>query len=105
VTPTKNPKQSFSKHRQQRSLKINTKENGKTTLRNNAKPSIHIMKVHTRSSLPPKYPSLSHEALKLVLGKTRENGERKWKKTNELGFQELAAIHPLNVYKWRHPKD
>jgi hypothetical protein len=29
-----------------------------------------------------------------------ENG-----KTNELGFQELAAIHPLNEYIWRHPKD
>jgi hypothetical protein len=29
-----------------------------------------------------------------------ENG-----KTNELGFQEFAAIHPLNEYIWRHPKD
>jgi hypothetical protein len=26
-------------------------------------------------------------------------------KINELGFQELAAIHPLNEYIWRHPKD
>jgi hypothetical protein len=30
----------------------------------------------------------------------RENG-----KTNELGFKELAAIHPLKEYIWRHPKD
>jgi hypothetical protein len=29
-----------------------------------------------------------------------ENG-----KTNELGCQELAAIHPFNEYIWRHPKD
>jgi hypothetical protein len=26
-------------------------------------------------------------------------------KTNELGSKELAAIHPLKVYIWRHPKD
>jgi hypothetical protein len=26
-------------------------------------------------------------------------------KQNELGFQELAAIHPFNEYIWRHPKD
>jgi hypothetical protein len=26
-------------------------------------------------------------------------------KTNELGFQELVAIHPLKEYIWRHPKD
>jgi hypothetical protein len=30
-----------------------------TTLRNNAELSIHTMKVRTRSSLPPKHPSLS----------------------------------------------
>jgi hypothetical protein len=44
MTPTKNPKKSFSKHHQQRAPKINTKEDGKTTLRNNAEPSIHTMK-------------------------------------------------------------
>jgi hypothetical protein len=55
------------------------------------------MKVRTRSSLPPVHPSLfkiSHEALKLVLGKLEENKDKN-EKTNELGFQELAAIHPL----------
>jgi hypothetical protein len=26
-------------------------------------------------------------------------------KANELGFQELAAIHLLKEYIWRHPKD
>jgi hypothetical protein len=31
-----------------------------------------------------------------------ENGNGK---TNELGFQELAAIHPFKEYIWRHPKD
>jgi hypothetical protein len=44
---------------------------------------------------------ISHEALKLVLGKKlEENG-----KTNDLGLQELADIHPLKEYIWRHPKD
>jgi hypothetical protein len=78
-----------------------------TTLRNNTEPSIHTMKVRTRSSLPPKHPSLSlisHEALKIVLGKTREK-ENENGKTNELGFQESAALHPLIEYIWRHPKD
>jgi hypothetical protein len=59
VTPTKNPKKSFSKHRQQRAPKINTKKDRKTTLRNHAEPSIHTMQVDTRSSFPPKHPSLS----------------------------------------------
>jgi hypothetical protein len=36
-------------------------------LRNHAESSIHTMKVHTRSSFPPDHPSISHEALKLVL--------------------------------------
>jgi citrate lyase beta subunit len=30
---------------------------------------------------------------------------RENRKANELGFQELAAIHPLQEYIWRHPKD
>jgi hypothetical protein len=47
---------------------------------------------------------MSHEALKLVLRKTREK-ENENGKTNELGFQELAAIHPLKKYIWSHPKD
>jgi hypothetical protein len=34
----------------------------------------------------------------------RKMENEKWK-TNELGFQELAAIHPSNEYIWRHPKD
>jgi hypothetical protein len=50
---------SSSKHCQQRAPKVNTKESGKTTLRNNAEPSIHTTKVRTRSRLPPKHPSLS----------------------------------------------
>jgi hypothetical protein len=53
-----------------KSSENHNKRDRKTTLRNNAEPSIHTI-----------HPSLwiSHEALKQVLGKTRENGERKWK--------------------------
>jgi hypothetical protein len=45
---------------------------GETTkaLRNHAESSIHTMKVHTRSSLPPNHPTLSQDLaikLKLVL--------------------------------------
>jgi hypothetical protein len=47
---------------------------------------------------------MSHEALKLVLGKTREK-ENENVKTNELGFQEFASIHPFKEYIWRHPQD
>jgi hypothetical protein len=34
-------------------------------LRNNVEPSIHTMKVRTRSSLPPIHPSLSRSHMKL----------------------------------------
>jgi hypothetical protein len=53
------------------------------------------MKVHTRNHLII-HPSLkiSHEALKPVLEKLEEKYEEN-QKINGLGFQELAAIHPL----------
>jgi hypothetical protein len=38
--------------------------------------------------------------LEKLVENENENG-----KTNELGFQELAAIHNLKEYIWRHPKD
>jgi hypothetical protein len=47
------------------------------TLRNHTESSIRVTKVHTRSSLLPDHPTLStrphHEALKLVLWKSKEN--------------------------------
>jgi hypothetical protein len=65
VTPKKSPRN----HPQNSATKITTKsfekhhkegrEKQHTTLRNHAEPSIHTMKVHTRSSLPPIHPSLS----------------------------------------------
>jgi hypothetical protein len=62
---------------QERTPKTTTKNNREQhiqTLRNHAESSIHVTKVHTRSSLPPDHPTLStrshHEALKLVLWKS-----------------------------------
>jgi predicted component of type VI protein secretion system len=66
VTPKKNP----TRNRPQNSAtKITTKssenhqkdgwERQHKSLRNHAESSIHTMKVHTRSSLPPIHPSLS----------------------------------------------
>jgi hypothetical protein len=108
VTPTKDPKKSFSKHRQQGAPKINAKKDKKTTLRINAEPSIHTMKVRMRSSLPPKHPSLSLDLTSSSQASPLKNWGKwrtKMEKTNELVFQELAAIHPLNEYIWWHPKD
>jgi hypothetical protein len=68
VTPTPNP---AKKHLQNSATKIPRKgsENhqkgkmGETTkaLRNHAESSIHTMKVHTRSSLPPNHPTISQD--------------------------------------------
>jgi hypothetical protein len=60
----------FARNHPQNSAKKSTTKSSKnhhkegrekhfTTLRNNVEPSIHTMKVHTRSSLPPIHPSLS----------------------------------------------
>jgi hypothetical protein len=66
VTPNKNPARN---HPQNSAMKITTKssenhqnegrERQHQSLRNHAESSIHTMKVHTRSSLPPIHPSLS----------------------------------------------
>jgi hypothetical protein len=56
-----NPPQ--EKH-QERAPKITTKEKWvrhNQVLKNHAESSIHTMKVHTRSSLPPDHPSLSQD--------------------------------------------
>jgi hypothetical protein len=49
---------------QERAPKITTKNNREQhnkALRNHAESSIHTKKVHTRSSLPPDYPTLSQD--------------------------------------------
>jgi hypothetical protein len=66
VTPNKNPARNCP---QNSATKITTKssinhqkegrERQHKSLRNHAESSIHTMKVHTRSSLPPIHPSLS----------------------------------------------
>jgi hypothetical protein len=55
------------------------------------------MKVHTRSSLPPDHPFLSLDLTRSSQASPRKLEENKDenKKTNELGSQELVAIHPL----------
>jgi hypothetical protein len=65
MTPNKIPKKSSSNSAEKittRSSENHHKEGQKmhhTTLRNHVETSIHTMKVHTRSSLPPIHPSLS----------------------------------------------
>jgi hypothetical protein len=65
VTPTKNPRnrtQNSAKKSTTKSSENHHKEGREkhfTTLRNHAEPSIHTMKVRTRSILPPIHPSLS----------------------------------------------
>jgi hypothetical protein len=75
------------------------------TLRNHAESCIHTKEVHTRSSLPPDHPTLSQDlTMKLSsysYGNPKKIG-RENRKTNELGFQELAAIlSPLGLHGGR----
>jgi hypothetical protein len=55
------------------------------------------MKVRTRSISPLGHPSLSLDLTRSSQASPRKLEENKDEneKTNELGFQELAAIHPL----------
>jgi hypothetical protein len=55
------------------------------------------MNVLTRSSLPPNQPSLSLDLTRSTQASPRKLEENRNEngKTNELGFQELAATHPL----------
>jgi hypothetical protein len=80
---TSNPRTHRENH-QERAPKITTKNNREQhnkALRNHAETSIHTKEVHARSSLPLDHPTLSQDL------------------TNELGFQELAAIlSPLGLY-------
>jgi DNA anti-recombination protein RmuC len=60
---SKVPKTPQENH-QERAPKITTKNNREQhnkALRNHAETSIHTKKVHTRSSLPPDYPTLSQD--------------------------------------------
>jgi hypothetical protein len=83
ITKSKVTKTHRENH-QERAPKITTKNNWEQhnkALRNHAESSIHTKEVHTRSSLPLDHPTLSQDL------------------TNELGFQELAAIlSPLGLY-------
>ena len=86
--PHQIPKRKVSKppqeKRQEKAPKVT--KNGKwerhnQALRNHAESSIHTMKVHTRSSLPPIHPSLSLDltwSSQASPRKTRENSKRKW---------------------------
>jgi hypothetical protein len=74
-------------------------------MRNHAESCIHTKEVHTRSSLPPDHPTLSQDlTMKLSsysYGNPKKIG-RENRKTNELGFQELAAIlSPLGLHGGR----
>jgi hypothetical protein len=63
IPKRKVPKTTQRNH-QEKAPKITTKNNREQniqTLRNHAESSIHATKVHTRSSLPPNHPTLSHD--------------------------------------------
>jgi hypothetical protein len=63
IPKRKVPKTPQEKH-QERAPKITTKNNREQhnkALRNHAESSIHAIKVHTRSSLPPDHPTLSQD--------------------------------------------
>jgi hypothetical protein len=55
-TSHENPKKELRK-----SPKKRKRERQQIAMRNHAESSIHTMKVHTRSSLPPDHPSLSKD--------------------------------------------
>jgi hypothetical protein len=62
--PKRKTLKALQENRQEKAPKITKKENReelKQALRNHAKSSIHTMKVHTRSSLPPDHSSLSQD--------------------------------------------
>jgi hypothetical protein len=68
IHPHQNPKSKVPKTHQEihqeRALEITTKnkrEQHNQVLRNHAESSIHTKEVHTRSSLPPDYPTLSQD--------------------------------------------
>jgi hypothetical protein len=109
IPKNKVPKTHRENH-QERAPKITTKNNREQhdkALRNHAESSIHTKEVHTRSSLSPDHPTLSQN-LTMKLS-TESYGNRKKigrenRKSNELGFQEKAAIlSPLVLYR-RQPK-
>jgi hypothetical protein len=66
VTPNKNPTRNLPQNSDKKITRKRSenhqrgkRERQHKTLRNHAKSSIHTMKVHTRSSLPPDHPTLS----------------------------------------------
>jgi hypothetical protein len=114
VTPNKNPArnhpQNFAKKITRRGSENHQKgerERQHKASRNHAESSIHTMKVHTRSSLPPDHPSLSLDLTWSTQASPREleenrneNGKNKWARVPRVG------CHPSpQVFIWRHPKD
>jgi hypothetical protein len=95
---------------QQRAPKNTTNKDGKSTTQpwGTTTNNLYIpwRFVQGLSCHPYIHPSLniSHEALKLVLGKTRGKWERKWK--NKWARVPRVGCHPSpQEYIWRHPKD
>jgi hypothetical protein len=93
------------RNHQERAPKITTKNNREQqniALRNHAESSIHAKEVHTRSSLPPDYPTLSQDLTMKLSSSSYRNPKkigRENRKTNELGFQEMATIlSPHGLY-------
>jgi hypothetical protein len=76
-------------------------------LRNHVESSMHTIKVHTMSSLPPDHPSHSLDitwSSQASPRKLEENGKRKWK--NKWARVPRVGYHPSpQVFIWRHPKD
>jgi hypothetical protein len=97
VPKTKVPKTHRENH-QERAPKITTKNNREQhnkSLRNHAESSIHTKEIHTRSSLLPDHPTLSQDLSMNLSSWSYGNPKkiaRENRKTNELGFQQLAAI-------------
>jgi hypothetical protein len=110
IPKSKVPKTHRENH-QERAPKITTKNNREQhnkALRNHTESSIHTKEVHTRYRLPPDHPTLSQDLTMKLSSYSYENPKkigRENRKTNELGFQELAAIlSPLGLYGGK-PKD
>jgi hypothetical protein len=105
MTPTRNPKKSYSKLCQEKHNKELRKSPQRRTgkalhhLRNHVEPSIHAMKVRTRSSLPPIHPSLSLDLTwssqaspRKLEEKENENKKTKWARVPRVGYHAPPQI-------------
>jgi hypothetical protein len=110
-SPRARSRKTHQENHQERATRITTKNNQEQhnkTLRNHAESSIHTKEVNTRSSLPPDHPTLSQDLTMKLSGSSYGNPKkigRENRKTNELGFKEMAAIlSSLELYGGK-PKD